>query len=363
MKILYAFDNPETDSSPYVRTIMQETQNHAPDWQIDAGIKTFWSDQSFSYDIIHIMFPHFLLLQHNPPAERHSCSELKRHLQQLKDKGVIIVSTCHNLQPHYNNDRDAINSYDLVYGASDMVFHLGQYSLEIARQKFPNVHHVLLEHPVYEREYPIIPQKTESLEKLGLDASFQYILCFGTFRNDEERNLVINASQIVKKQRIRILAPSFYRVRPRRNKLIVLAQWCKKNYYALRYPNIINQGKLVPPSMVPYIIKACDIALIQRIHILNSGNLPLNYYFGNVVVGPLEGNVGTILKTTGNPTFNPKDSRSVIKAIQDGLLLAKQGLGEKNKDYAIQHWSTRIIGKQQFEYYLTILKDKEQMKK
>lgn len=54
-------------------------------------------------------------------------------------------------------------------------------------------------------------------------------------------------------------------------------------------------------------MSVADIALLQRVKILNSGSLPLNFYFGNVVVGPDVGNVGEILKKTGNPVFNVED--------------------------------------------------------
>lgn len=356
MKILFAFDKPETDPSPYVRTIMYEIHKRAPEWKIDAGIKLFWSDQCFSYDIVHIMFPHFLLLQHNSPSERHSSEELANHLRLLQQKGILIVSTCHNLRPHYNDDSDAIASYDLVYQFSTMIFHLGPYSLEQGKKLYPQAQHVLLEHPVYDYEFPYIPTQKEAQEKLGLNPSYRYILCFGAFRDDEERNLVVKVSKAFKSQRVRILAPSFYRVRNRRNKVIVMAQWCKKTFYKLRYPTIFNRGGFVPPSLLPFYLKACDIALLQRLHILNSGNLPLNYYFGNVVVGPRIGNVGPILQTTGNPTFEPYQDYSVMKAIQDGFELVKQGQGKRNREYALQHWTTDTIGAQQYAYYQFLMK-------
>lgn len=61
---------------------------------------------------------------------------------------------------------------------------------------------------------------------------------------------------------------------------------------------------------------ACDIVFIQRFSVLNSGNLPMGFGAGCVVVGPNVGNVGSILNKTGNPIFNPYDIDSIVLAIK-----------------------------------------------
>lgn len=358
MRILYTVDKPEKDASPYVRTIMHEVHAHAPQWHLDAGIELFWSDECLAYDVVHVMFPHFLVGQHGAGNGRKTSQDLERRLGLLRSKGVQIVATCHNLAPHYNADPEAKSAYDVVYRNSAMIFHLGSYSMKEGKRLYPEAKHLLLEHPVYDREYPFIPSREEARRKLMLDPSCRYLLCFGAFRDDEERNLVGKVADAFRGQKLRILAPSFFRIRNphRRNKIIVLSQLCKKEFLRLRFPNVINEGRLVPNDLVPYYLRACDEALIQRVRILNSGNLPLNYYFGNVVVGPSVGNVGQLLSETGNPSFDPRNDGSLISAVCRGLELSQSGKGEENRKYAMDHWTTEAVGARQFAYYLELQK-------
>ena len=79
------------------------------------------------------------------------------------------------------------------------------------------------------------------------------------------------------------------------------------------------------------------------------------FYMGKVVVGPNVGNVGQILKDTGNPTFEPENEDSIIDAIDKALMLNEQGIGEKNKKYADENWSTAKISQQLYDIYKSIV--------
>ena len=99
----------------------------------------------------------------------------------------------------------------------------------------------------------------------------------------------------------------------------------------------------ISDEQVPDYFSAADVVLLPRLDILNSGNLPLAYYFGKVVVGPDCGNVGEILKETGNPVFDPQDPDSAVEAVKRGLKLAAKGKGAQNRAYAIDRWGSRKI--------------------
>ena len=108
-------------------------------------------------------------------------------------------------------------------------------------------------------------------------------------------------------------------------------------YY--KFNRIKFSKKYVDVKDTSLLFSAADIVFIQRKQILNSGNLPMGFAAGKVVVGPQVGNVGEILKSTGNPTFNPDNEQSVVEAVKKGLALVKQGLGERNKNFALSQWS------------------------
>ena len=82
----------------------------------------------------------------------------------------------------------------------------------------------------------------------------------------------------------------------------------------------------------------------------------MGFAAGKVVVGPQVGNVGEILKSTGNPTFNPDNEQSVVEAVKKGLALVKQGLGERNKNFALNQWSTHKVSLLLIDKYNLVLK-------
>lgn len=154
MKILFAEKDPLLHPNPYlvtfVNAICEVGRNTV---KVDWGKERFWSEEVFQYDIVHIMWPQFLL-------QGRSAEDLLCRLTSCREKGVKIVSTCHNLTPHYSKDRQEIESYRVVYEHSDLIFHLGKYSLNLFESESIGVRNVLLMHHVYDDRYK------ESLSKV-----------------------------------------------------------------------------------------------------------------------------------------------------------------------------------------------------
>ena len=111
----------------------------------------------------------------------------------------------------------------------------------------------------------------------------------------------------------------------------------------------------VKDSDLPLYFAASDISLILRMKILNSGNLPLGFYMGNVVVGPDLGNVGAILRNTGNITFMPNDINSIVTSIMSGLELVETGKGVQNKQFAEREYSSDKICNHMYSEYKKLL--------
>lgn len=356
MRILIPLDNPYTATNPYVSTLIDGLKNIDKNLFIDYGCSKFWSEECMSYDIVHIMWPNFLL---NESGKKHSLKELIKRLQLLRDNHVHIVSTCHNFKPHYDCDKDQVGAYDAVYQMSEIIFHLGAFSKQVFDKKYPASNNILLYHHIYDSVYTKIPTKAEARKRLGLRQKKTYILCFGAFRSFEERKMILQLSKELKVlPYIGIIAPGLYPVRKRRNVILLMITWIKYMVYSVSHRNIYKKlNGFVEDSWLPFYFSACDIALIQRVKILNSGNLPLNFYFGNVVVGPSVGNVGSLLRQTGNPVFDPnKLPGSLFNAIQEGLLLQKEGKGEENKQFALSNFKTADITRTLYNAYSGLLK-------
>ncbi|MBX5439874.1 MAG: glycosyltransferase, partial [Thermoflavifilum sp.] len=74
-----------------------------------------------------------------------------------------------------------------------------------------------------------------------------------------------------------------------------------------------------------------------------------------IVVGPNYGNVGSILRATGNPVFNPKNIQSVADALYQAVSLLHTDLGEKNRAFARANWEMEHVGKMYLEVYQKLL--------
>ena len=337
--------------NPYVYTLMDGICKIDNKFVWNYGIKSFWSNEIFQFEIIHIQFPEDIVLF---SIKKNILLEFEQRLRILKSNRIKIIATCHNLRPHTLKDIKYIEAYKITYELADCILHLGEYSLNVFKSKYPLIHNIFLPHHTYDAIYSVV-NRDESIKQLSLNPSKKYILCFGNFRNNDERKIVTTVLKHYYKFEIEILAPHYYKYAKRRNKLKMFTAWLKTKVKSLTTKGLHLYGKYVTDDMLPYFYGAADICLIQRKKILNSGNLPMAFYMGKVVVGPNVGNVGQILKDTGNPTFEPENEDSIIDAIDKALMLNEQGIGEKNKKYADENWSTAKISQQLYDIYKSIV--------
>ena len=350
MKIFQAVNNPYQALTPYMHTFMSSISSQYGDVKWGWGPEKIWLKDIFSYDIIHIHWPDLLLCGHSP-------QDLSKRIQEIKAKNIIIICTCHNLVPHYCNDPQRINAYSTVYNLADYMIHLGQYSLNIQKAAFPHVKHIFLFHHVYNNLYKKIYSKQESCQKLGISSSNTNILCFGTFRSDDERILVKQVAKKLKKNNVYILAPNFWgKTRSELSMRILL--FFKRILYKKIYHVITNRKESVSDEKLPFYYGASDIAFIQRLNILNSGTVPMALLMGKTVVGPNQGNVAEILQKTENFMFDAQDFSSIVNSITNAIHSDYQQKGIDNRNFALQFLSTEKISSQLHGIYQNCIKEK-----
>lgn len=358
MKILVLVDRePHSMLNPYIYTLMDSINQQFDDIEWGYSIDIFWSDECYKFDIIHIHWPQIFLKYRN---KKINIEKLRQRFKELKNKNIKIVSTCHNLAPHYNKNELCNQLYTIVYNESDYIFHLGNFSLNLFQQKYPTQHHILLPHHIYDTVYTNRPSKEESMKALKLKDNCTYILCFGEFRANEERELIIKLAQYAYKENFKLLAPSFCLIPKRRNLVIAFLKLLKYIFYKLKYGKyIIFEKKPTNNEKLLYYYGASDISLIHRLHILNSGNVTLGFLMKNVVVGPNIGNVGEILRATANPTFDPSDTNNtLLQAIKEAIKAKQSNRGIHNYEYAIKELSTNNIANKLYHFYKQIIKGK-----
>lgn len=346
MKIFMVHEDPWHAGNPYISTLIEEIKRQHPECELEWGRERFWSESIYSFDIVHFHWPQTFMAN-----DSHSETDLLQHIETMKRSGVTVVSTCHDLEPHYKQYANKAESMRIVYSKCNAIFHLGEFSKLLFEKKYPDTTHLLLPHHVYDTIYRHFPSREESLRKLHLPLNRIYILCFGTFRDDAERNLVISLYKQMGNNAVSILAPGFIDVKitsPR-----FFSQLAKKIYYKHKY-HILCTGKTwgaVKDSELPYYYGAADIAFIQRRKILNSGNVVLPMLFGKVVVGPDCGNVGPLLKKWGYPVFSVDNINNISDIVSKGIEMEKDNYGPKKREEQIQQYRTAVIAEKLYSSY------------
>ena len=351
MKIYFVVKEPsERTINHFVSSLGKALE--AQGCEVVYGLELLWRDEVLSCDIVHFQWPEgiFGLFGHKVTEEE--LSKVERRLTWLKEHGKRIFYTCHNLKPHTNRNPGVLRLYEVLYRHADTIVHLGHYSCELLQAQYPDVRHVVVPHHIYNNVFTFSVSQQEARQRLHLPQDKKIILSFGKFRNNQERNFILNLKDKCNynKEAALFLMPGFYRE--------TLHTWNPKKlvnrlYHTMRYKlaGIQFSNEVIPDELMQCYFRAADVILIQRVDILNSGNLPMAFHAGRVVVGPDVGNVGEILEETHNFTFNPADMDSAVTAVLKALEVSGTEKGVKNKEYAIRHWSSDITATELLKHY------------
>ena len=341
MKVYFVVKEPsERTINHFVSSLGNALQKQG--CEVAYGLKLLWTDEVLDCDIVHFQWPEgiFGLFGHQVTDEE--LARMNQRLMWLKEHGKKVFYTCHNLKPHTNRNENLLHLYDLICNNADYVHHLGNYSCNLLQSKYPNAIHVVIPHHIYDDVLSFNISQVEARQRLHLPTDKKIILSFGKFRTEEERNFVLSIkdSSLLTLHSSLFLMPGFYRQ--------TLHTWNPKKlvtrlYHTIRYKlkGIRFCNEAIPDDLMQCYFCAADVVLIQRLDILNSGNLPMAFHAGKVVVGPDVGNVGQILRETGNFTFDPKHTERAIDALKNALEATSKG-GD-NKTYATEHWSSERI--------------------
>ncbi len=324
-----------------------------------AGVKVvcdpneFWNP-SRRYDIIHYQWPDAIIV--GMGLSRESLSAVKGRIAQFKREDMKFVITRHNEHKHYGASPLWDDLYKIVESSCDIILHMGRYS----RDTMPADHcgdkarHFIVPLPTYP-DIDRTVEKEDARRALGFGDRDKIVLAFGDFRSDEERVMVLSSMKKLRKDKVKLVAPRLFNSPIRGRGKVQAYRELRNRLRFLRYGLLLGNYGQVTNKLLSLQFAASDVVLIQRKKVLNSGNLPMGFYFGKVVVGPDRGNVGEILRETGNPVFDPEDTESVASAINCGLDLAKKGKGLENRTFADARWRPDIVAKSIVDVYEQLL--------
>ena len=88
MKIFMVHEDPWHAGNPYIYTLIEGIKRSHPDCEIGWGRELFWSDDIYSFDIVHFHWPQTFM-----GKDSHSEADLLRHIEKMKSAVLIYMQT------------------------------------------------------------------------------------------------------------------------------------------------------------------------------------------------------------------------------------------------------------------------------
>ena len=316
----------------------------------------FWNSDTV-YNIIHFQWPEEVVGWNCNDPE--IIPRLETRISFFRSQGTHFIYTRHNTRPHYANEVIS-RAYDIIESQSDIIVHMGAYSQNEFTNKYPKSKNVIIPHHIYQYTYKEDISIERARQYLKLPQEAFIVTAFGKFRNQEEIQMMLGAFRAWNEKSKLLLAPRLYPF-SRRNKYghNLFKRWISRIGYYIAMPFLNHllkmkagaNDELIDNCDLPYFIAASNVVFIQRKDILNSGNIPLAFLYHKVVTGPNVGNIGELLKETGNPTFNPDDKLDILRALEEARRLSTWGQGEVNYAYSLQNMSIKKVGEEYAKTY------------
>ncbi len=318
MKIFLPF---QKESNPYLEEIIRHSKNefiYAP-----------FEEYNRSFKIVNIHWPEALFNWKEPTNDQ--LNELECSIKKWK-KNSILVYTKHDFERNKGTTPNFTRLFQIIEENTEVFIHLGEYSKEYYQEKYPDVRHFVVYHPLYEETFRTkkIPQE-KARELLDIDKGAIVIIVPGNIRSFKERKLVLKGFRKFPEKNKVLIATNMrtelrfdFRGRVRLKRLfdlreIMVGRFKKKNkppQFLFTYGRLNNEELSLKMS-------AADIVLVPRLNTLNSGIVFLGFTFKKIVVGPAVGNIQESLETFSFPLFQPEKASSVAKALFEAAHLIK----------------------------------------
>lgn len=353
MNALIVFNEKDTDNL-FVHILHNAIRRQGID--VRRSVRAFWESDT-QYDIIHFQWPEEVVGWNC--TDPSIIEKLKQRIDWFRSRGSHFVYTRHNIRPHYCNNPIIGQAYDIIETNSDLTVHMGQFSFDEFRSRYPQSSNILIPHHLYEHTYDETISQQQARKRLGIPTDCYVVTSFGKFRNWEEIRMVLRAYTHFKAEKKYLLAPRMFPFSKHPKQSNALKRLLSRTGYHIGIP-LLNKilhmqtganEELISNEDLPIYIAAADVIFVQRKQILNSGNVPLAFLFHKVAIGPQTGNVGELLRQTGNPTFDVSQPESIVHALKEAVALSRTGQGEKNYKYALAHFGTECVGKMYAKAY------------
>lgn len=298
-------------------------------------------------DLLHLHWPEELYRWRGEGALASRVRQLKASVQRLKDAGVPVAWTIHNLAPHDHKDEELDREvYDWIATRADCIHHHCEHSRNLLAQRYPataQMRQIVVPHGHY-LSYPNETSQQEARRKLGIPARARVLLQFGQIRGYKGLDLLLQAFDALKLERKFLLVAGQYSAPSGPN------AWRERLGLAWRKrtsSNFLLHGRSIDSDRIQDYVNAADAMVLSHTSGLNSGVAILGMSFGKPMVGPELGCLGWVLGQGPNLTYAPGDAKALTAAMhalfQDPDQLAR--MGEDNRNAAARwRWEDLASG-------------------
>ncbi|KQY81392.1 glycosyltransferase family 4 protein [Pelomonas sp. Root1444] len=296
-------------------------------------------------DLLHLHWPEEFYRWRGEGTLAARAQHFLMRLQTLRQAGVPMVWTVHNLVPHDVADATVdAHVYRTVIDSVDAVHHHCNCSIKAVAARYevpPRVRQFVQAHGHY-FSYPNAISRADARRELGIPAEARVFLQFGQIRGYKGLDLLLSAFDQLELPGKFLLVAGLY------NAPTGPGAWRERLRLAWRKRTdrkLLIHGRSIDSDRIQVYMNAADCVVLSHTAGLNSGVAVLGMSFGRPVVGPRLGCIGETLGEENNFTYPPGD----VKALTSAMLAAAQSphlsaQGQNNR-LACESWQwTGIAG-------------------
>lgn len=290
MKILYSYNLIDNDNE-YVSKMVGLTKK-VPDVQVFSSLEEFWNPTQ-RYDYIFINWPDYLLGWKKNISDE-EIEILENKVLEFKKNNTKIIHIRHDTYPHSDKSKNAKRLYDIFNEKSDIIVHLGNYSVKEFKTKYTDYteqKHFVMPHILFET-FDFNLNRRNLRSQYGLKANDYFIFVPGNMRNYDEFKVALKLyDKINKKNKLlhfQKVQKSFF---PSKKFSIRYLVHYFKTIFLYRPKRITYGFTYLNPNQISEFFTISDLVLIPRIDNLNSGNTTLSAQFNKKYIAIESGNI------------------------------------------------------------------------
>jgi len=326
------------------------------DLEVCSDTEKFWQEP-FPFDVLHIHFPEAFYCWdrcRQEGSEDHCSEKFLSRLKVLKSKGVTVVWTVHNLEPHdrINSNRDREIFKTFIECCSGIIIQCGKAG-ELLEEQYPETKNrikKIIPHINYIDCYPNNISRKEARLQLDCKIDDFLFLSFGLIRTYKDIPLLLKAFNGLsgKHKNIRLLiAGALSEDIGWKTKLKIYSS-------SMFNSRIVLKTEYVKDQDVQVFFNAADACVFSYRKIFMSGAVILAQSFGLPIIAPDSGCIADYVTPETGFLFESGNHRDLAGKMEQVFSMDFSRMGKKAKRIQLENNYLKIA-ENTFEFYQELM--------